>query len=128
MRLRALALMMAVFVSACGGSAQHEMKKPLLRGRDVYTLRYNPASCLINQSDFAFEIVSDLGFERVYLVEPEMEEELMEALAREPGGLAAGSIDVDARLINTSLPYGNEHYARGLKIYAVGVEAELDED
>ncbi len=122
MQVRTIAAVMALFAAGCGGNVKKEVREPLLQGRALYQLRYNPAPCLVNQSEFSFEIVTENGFERVYLDDPTSEEALMTALQASKDGLNGGTIEVDGRILDAILPYAADHYARGFAIYAIGGE------
>ncbi len=108
--------LMMVGCLACLACSSHRSTKSdlpeLVSGKGVYSLRYNPASCLIAQPELDFEIVHEQGTERVY-IEASNEnnsvfEQLMSLAAQEP----EGEWTILGRLEKSVFSYSGGHHAR----------------
>ena len=102
-----------VILSAC--SSHHNTKSDLPNlpsGKGIYTLRYNPAPCLIAQPELDFEILHEESVERVYIESSSENSFVFDTLVEEAAKSPEGEWSVLGRIEKSVFSYSGGHHAR----------------
>ncbi len=114
------ALTLSLLLCACGGaSPAGPGTAPLLEGRDLYTLRYNPPRCLAGASDLHVELRTAEGWERVALEDADREDPLRPRLLERFRAEPAAEQKVTGVLESRVRRWDGNHAARVLILEAV---------
>lgn len=123
---RVLAAVGLALLAACSGAPVS--RAPLVDGRGIYTLRYNPPACLVGRPELHFEVQTPQGWERVALETPEEgEDDLVAELTTRSETAPDAPVQVEATFTPNVLAWSGRHQSRVVRLIALDVEAPVEQ-